>query len=86
MLLGLGLQHKTVDDLCKQVDLPSMQLLGLFNKIIRKMVQALNAVLEKDVEKVMIEKQEINMNPTEISLEEDLVSCHCKCLVTFRNS
>lgn len=38
MLLGLGLQHKTVEDLEKELDLPSSQLLGLFNRIIRKVV------------------------------------------------
>ncbi|KAL4224487.1 N-acetyltransferase 10 [Mactra antiquata] len=72
LLLGLGLQHKTVDDLCKQLDLPSIQLLGLFNKIIRKMVQAFNTILEKNVEKDMIERQDINMKPVEMSLEDDL--------------
>lgn len=38
LLLGLGLQHKTVEDLEKELDLPSSQLLGLFNRIIRKVV------------------------------------------------
>lgn len=38
LLLGLGLQHKTLEDLEKELDLPSSQLLGLFNRIIRKVV------------------------------------------------
>ena len=39
LLLGLGLQHHTVDELEKDLDLPVSQLLGLFNRMIRKIVQ-----------------------------------------------
>lgn len=39
LLLGIGLQHKSVDQLEKEIDLPSSQLMGLFNRVIRKIVQ-----------------------------------------------
>lgn len=39
LLLGVGLQHKSVDQLEKEIDLPSSQLMGLFNRLIRKVVQ-----------------------------------------------
>ncbi|KAG9328103.1 hypothetical protein JZ751_016551 [Albula glossodonta] len=39
LLLGVGLQHKTVDQLEKEIELPSSQLMGLFNRLIRKVVQ-----------------------------------------------
>lgn len=39
LLLGVGLQHKRVDDLEKEIELPSSQLMGLFNRVIRKIVQ-----------------------------------------------
>lgn len=39
LLLGVGLQHKSVDQLEKEIDLPSSQLMGLFNRLIRKFVQ-----------------------------------------------
>ena len=39
ILLGLGLQHKTVEQLGKEIDLPASQILGLFNRCIRKVVQ-----------------------------------------------
>ena len=42
LLLGLGLQHRTIEDLEKELDLPASQLLGLFNRIIRKIVQVCN--------------------------------------------
>ncbi|XP_053141280.1 RNA cytidine acetyltransferase isoform X3 [Hemicordylus capensis] len=40
LLLGIGLQHKSVDQLEKEIELPGGQLMGLFNRIIRKLVQA----------------------------------------------
>lgn len=39
LLLGLGLQHKSVDQLEKEIELPAGQLMGLFNRIIRKVVK-----------------------------------------------
>lgn len=39
LLLGVGLQHKSVDQLEKEIELPSGQLMGLFNRIIRKVVK-----------------------------------------------
>lgn len=45
-MLGLGLQHKIVDDLSKELDLPGTQLLGLFNKTIRKFLDFINRILE----------------------------------------
>ena len=37
--MGLGLQHKSVDEMEKELELPVGQLLGLFNRSIRKFVQ-----------------------------------------------
>lgn len=47
LFLGIGLQHKSLDQLEKELELPSSQLMGLFNRIIRKVVQLFNAVQEK---------------------------------------
>ena len=77
VLLGLGLQHKTVEDLEKDVDLPSSQLLGLFNKMIRKIVTCLNQVLETEVEQGMIARQEIQLQPMEQSMDDMLVCLLC---------
>ncbi|XP_067850129.1 RNA cytidine acetyltransferase [Heptranchias perlo] len=72
LLLGIGLQHKSVDQLEKEIDLPSSQLMGLFNRLIRKIVQLFNTILEKAVEEQMITAKEIIMEPTIKSLSEDL--------------
>ena len=50
LLVGLGLQHKTVDDLSVELELPSSQLLGLFNRSIRKISGVLREILEGGIE------------------------------------
>jgi len=44
LLLGVGLQHKSVDQLEKEIELPSSQLMGLFNRLVRKIVQVCGRV------------------------------------------
>lgn len=46
ILLGLGLQHKDLDELGKELGLPASQILALFNKAVRKMVGSLRRVVE----------------------------------------
>nr|DBA17534.1 TPA: hypothetical protein GDO54_002963 [Pyxicephalus adspersus] len=72
LLLGIGLQHKSVDQLEKEIELPSSQLMGLFNRIIRKIVQVYNRIQEKAVEEQMGAVKEVVMEPTLKSLNEDL--------------
>ncbi|XP_075995531.1 RNA cytidine acetyltransferase [Genypterus blacodes] len=72
LLLGIGLQHKSVDQLEKEIDLPSSQLMGLFNRLIRKFVQVFTGVQEKAIEAEMVESKDISMEPTVGSLNEDL--------------
>ncbi|XP_042309853.1 RNA cytidine acetyltransferase [Sceloporus undulatus] len=72
LLLGIGLQHKSVDLLEKEIELPSGQLMGLFNRTIRKVVQLFSAIQEKAVEEQMAATKEVVMEPTLKSLNEDL--------------
>ncbi|XP_055030053.2 RNA cytidine acetyltransferase [Misgurnus anguillicaudatus] len=72
LLLGVGLQHKHIDDLEKEIDLPSSQLMGLYNRIIRKIVQFFNNLQEKAVEAEMVATKDISMEPTAQTLNEDL--------------
>ncbi|KAM3919322.1 RNA cytidine acetyltransferase [Leptodactylus fuscus] len=72
LLLGVGLQHKSMDQLEKEIDLPSSQLMGLFNRIIRKVVQLFSKIQEKAVEDEMVTTKEVIMEPTAKSLNEDL--------------
>lgn len=61
-MLGLGLQHKTVNKLAEELNLPSSQLLGLFNRIIRRSMQYFNSFAEKYVESTMINAKESSVN------------------------
>jgi N-acetyltransferase 10 len=46
ILTGLGLQHKTVDTLTQELELPANQLLALFNRSMRKLA---GSIAEKRV-------------------------------------
>lgn len=45
IILGLGLQHKTVDQLATELELPSSQLLGLFNRTMRRLERFTSKIL-----------------------------------------
>ncbi|XP_033228429.1 RNA cytidine acetyltransferase-like [Belonocnema kinseyi] len=47
ILLGLGLQHKMIDEIGIEFNLQSSQLLGLFNKAVRKFTSYLNALIKE---------------------------------------
>jgi len=72
ILLGLGLQHKTIETLEKELELPSSQLLGLFNRTIRKAVQCFNSVLESSFDSQVTKGKEVSMEPLAQGLQEDL--------------
>ncbi|CAB1313334.1 unnamed protein product [Coregonus sp. 'balchen'] len=72
LLLGVGLQHKSVDQLEKEIDLPSSQLMGLFNRLIRKVVQFFNRIQEKAIEAEMVVSKDVSMEPTVKTLNDDL--------------
>lgn len=75
MLLGLGLQYKTVEELAEQFDLLPPQLLGLFNRMMRRILQVVNEVMETNVTNKMPVLQQTNSNelrPLTKPLDEEL--------------
>jgi len=72
ILLGLGLQHKTVDELATELQLPGTQILGLFNKMMRKMVQFFNGILEKEIGSALAPAKQVEMEPTRTTLQQEL--------------
>lgn len=72
ILLGLGLQHRTVDELEKELDVPASQLLGLFNRMIRKIVQSFRSTQENAIAGGMVVQKAVEMEPTTTSLKQDL--------------
>ena len=49
VFIGVGLQHKTVDEVAEELDVPINQLLALFNKLIRKLSAHLRSLKEAQV-------------------------------------
>jgi len=49
ILVGHGLQFKTVDQLTTELELPASQLLALFNRSIRKLSSTVKCILEKGI-------------------------------------
>lgn len=71
-MLALGLQYKTVDELASELELPGTQILGLFNRLIRRCVQYLNNALEQDVEKALAPKKEVHLTAVAQSMQDEL--------------
>lgn len=74
-MLGLGLQYKTVDDLSEQFDLLPSQLLGLYNRMMRRIFQVINGIMEQNINNQMpILKQTDNneLRPLAKPLDEEL--------------
>ena len=76
VLLGIGLQHKSVDEISKEIDLPSTQLLGLFNRSMKKFAKFFRELEEAGVgENLPTESDGVNESARggeEITLEEEL--------------
>lgn len=49
VLCAIGLQHKSVDAICKELDLPSNQVLAFFNKTVRKLSSWLHTLVSTSV-------------------------------------
>lgn len=71
-MLAIGLQHKTVDALASELELPATQLLGLFNKLIRRSVSYLNSILEEDIEKTLVPRRDVTLIPAAQSVQQEL--------------
>ena len=80
VLLGVGLQHREVGDLSKELNLPVNQILAFFNKTLRKITSTLKSMVEQDVEMeiktdraaiVRMDKRANSMTALTESLAED---------------
>lgn len=72
ILLCMGLQHKPVDQIVSELELTSSQILGLFNRAVRRLTQRITGIIEKAVEKTLLAPRSINMEPVEQTLEQEL--------------
>lgn len=79
------MQHKTVDTLATELDLPSSQLLGLFNRLMRRSVQYLNSILEDDVEQTLAAPKDVVMTPVAKSMNQELEEAAQVCVAYHGN-
>jgi N-acetyltransferase 10 len=80
ILLSMGLQRKSVDDIAVELNLPVNQVLAFFNKTVRKLSLALTTLLENDEESKLktsskvvsqMESKASSMNATAQSLQDE---------------
>nr|XP_018667185.1 RNA cytidine acetyltransferase [Ciona intestinalis] len=79
IILAIGLQHKSVETVASEIDLPSSQVLGLFNRAVRKITTHLSeiesAAAEKELKSTLGDENAadaVNMQPLEESLDSEL--------------
>lgn len=72
ILLGMGLQRKSVDVLAVELELPGTQILGLFNRTMRKVTQFLNGIVEREIESTLAPSRVVEMEPTRQSLQQEM--------------
>lgn len=79
ILLSIGMQGKSVNEAAQELNLEPIQLLGLFNRAVKKIENHLKSIEEKDIEKEIDEdqaqvqgKEVPSLEPVRISLAYDL--------------
>ncbi|OTF81490.1 N-acetyltransferase-like protein [Euroglyphus maynei] len=74
ILLGIGLQHKNIDAISEEFNIPATQILGLFSRSIKKMTNYFRSLSEKEIEKSLPMKNvgQTSLNPLGQSLDDEL--------------
>ncbi|EXB24806.1 hypothetical protein L484_005185 [Morus notabilis] len=72
VLLCIGLQGRGISDIEGQMGLERQQILSLFIKAMKKFSKYLNNIDAKEIESSMPRLREIEMQPNDIAMEEDL--------------
>lgn len=76
ILLGIGLQNKSLDKLSEEFNMPVNQMLAKFYDSCKKLSKKLESVNESTIEKTMIQESSLNtgasMTPTAQTFAEEL--------------
>ncbi|KAJ5656996.1 RNA cytidine acetyltransferase [Penicillium longicatenatum] len=81
ILLGIGLQRKTVDDLEKELPIPASQILALFLKAMRKISRHFRSIVEGAVAESMPAEQK-SLEPAGGAHDDDIIEDRFKPLDT----
>ena len=76
ILLGVGLQNKSMEQLCDEFNMPMNQVLAKFYDCIKKLTKKCLSVMESSVEEKMIKSSDLNrgqhFTPTKSTFMEEL--------------
>lgn len=76
ILLGIGLQNKTLDKLSEEFNMPVNQILAKFYDCCKKLTKKLDSINESTIEKTMIQESTLNtgesMKPTAQTFAQEL--------------
>lgn len=76
ILLGIGLQNKSIDKVSEEFGWPPEQILSNFRDCIKKLSKKMENVLETTIEKTMVRESDLNtgksFTPTVMSFAEEL--------------
>lgn len=93
LLCGIGLQTKTIDQLVKDLDLPSHQVLAMFNKAVRKISLHIDDIIRDREKKALLNGSDLTkaeallekmQDVTEQTLEADTREAAKDATVTLR--
>ena len=73
IFVSLGLQHKLLEEIEQELNLPASQILGLFNRTVRRISKYMKEIVEKDTEKrIELSLPKSASNVTMTALPQDL--------------
>ncbi|KAL1379448.1 hypothetical protein pipiens_003790 [Culex pipiens pipiens] len=72
ILLGIGLQHKTMDALAEEFNMPSGQVLAKFYDCMKKLTKYVHSILESTIESTMANESELNTGAGLVALDKSI--------------
>ncbi|XP_058459201.1 RNA cytidine acetyltransferase [Malaya genurostris] len=72
ILLGIGLQHKSIDKLAEEFNMPNNQVLAKFYDCMKKLTKYINSTLEITIESTMVQENSLNTGTELMALDKSI--------------
>lgn len=72
ILLGTGLQHKTIERLSEEFNMPNNQVLAKFYDCMKKLTKYVDSVLERTIESTMVSEGALNTGENLMALDRSI--------------
>lgn len=72
ILLGVGLQNKSFEALAEEFNMPNNQVLAKFYDCLKKLTKKCSAVMERNVERTMVQSAQLNRGETMVATKQSL--------------